>query len=156
MVMGERIQVTVDGPPVTVEISLRQVEEYLRGRGWGLLESERWNQWNTGWMVAHTPRHGLGDWHPSDVVRGIAHHEKRPAYEVLRDIAAVVLPRPELQNYAERRRLELAKFDQENPNYAGERCHSGRDGDCYWARCPQHVDGKRLSHCPLDRREEDE
>lgn len=27
-------------------------------------------------------------------------------------------------------------------------CHAGRDGDCFWAHCPQHIEYK--SHCPLD------
>ena len=26
------------------------------------------------------------------------------------------------------------------------RCHSGRDGDCFWDKCPQAVDYK--SYCP--------
>jgi len=29
-------------------------------------------------------------------------------------------------------------------------CRSDSDGDCVWARCPQHTD-RRQSHCPLDR-----
>jgi hypothetical protein len=38
-------------------------------------------------------------------------------------------------------------------------CHAGRDGDCYWQRCPQLRDGepkKSGRSCPLWRREEDE
>lgn len=36
---------------------------------------------------------------------------------------------------------------------AGERCHGGRDGDCFDTRCPQLRDGepeKTGRHCPLD------
>lgn len=34
-----------------------------------------------------------------------------------------------------------------------EGCHAARDGDCYWAECPQLRDGEPVAtgrHCPLD------
>jgi hypothetical protein len=39
-----------------------------------------------------------------------------------------------------------------------ERCHSGRDGECSWDRCPQERYARRdyQWNCPLDRVDEDE
>lgn len=38
-------------------------------------------------------------------------------------------------------------------------CHSGKDGDCVWAACPQIADGEPVAtgrHCPLDWRKDDD
>lgn len=42
---------------------------------------------------------------------------------------------------------------------SGEDCHSGRDGDCIWKKCPQLRDNEPEQggrHCPLDRHLKDE
>lgn len=42
---------------------------------------------------------------------------------------------------------------------SGEGCHSGRDGDCSWKKCPQLRDNEPEQgnrHCPLDRHLKDE
>jgi hypothetical protein len=53
-----------------------------------------------------------------------------------------------------RRRLSWAKFDAENPDLVGQRCHADDDGDCKWQLCPQNRDKEPATssrHCPLDR-----
>lgn len=49
---------------------------------------------------------------------------------------------------------ELAKHLPESPG-----CHAGRDGDCFWEKCPQIRDGepaKTGRHCPRDRMGDDD
>lgn len=39
------------------------------------------------------------------------------------------------------------------------RCHAAKDGECFWADCPQIKDGEPVKsgrHCPLDVRDEDD
>lgn len=39
-----------------------------------------------------------------------------------------------------------------------ERCHAGKDGDCYWIECPQEKDGRvhYQNVCPLIVESDDE
>lgn len=46
-------------------------------------------------------------------------------------------------------------------HYSGKTdgCHSDRDGDCFWKKCPQNKDGEPHNsgrHCPLDNRTKEE
>ena len=53
----------------------------------------------------------------------------------------------------------LPKTTQAQVN-GGERCHAGRDGECFWGDCPQERDNEPHNTgrcCPLDpQKEEDE
>ena len=57
----------------------------------------------------------------------------------------------------ERDLKRLTQFRGARPEYAADLCHSAKDGECRWDRCPQSLDGeptKTGRHCPLDCYEE--
>jgi hypothetical protein len=103
------------------------------------------------------------------LLRGNGHHLRQKVTEFATTLLRErwVGPQPEpvalpirpmvLRDATDRRRLELARFDAKNPDLASEHCHAHKDGECFWERCPQTRNGgkDRLSHCPIDRYEEE-
>jgi hypothetical protein len=56
------------------------------------------------------------------------------------------------------RERDIEAFAAANPEYRGEPCRADCDGECTWARCPQHRDGEPAAtrrHCPLPHWTED-
>jgi hypothetical protein len=90
--------VSVPGPMVSARISPEQFAAYLLAKGWVEIEPcDNFRQFNKGSVGATVPRHSeWPDW--ADVcardVEHVARVEKRPAYEVLREIAEAEKEKP--------------------------------------------------------------
>lgn len=88
-ISNEKIRVTVDGEPVTREVSLRQVRAYLSARGWAKSDDHGWAEvWRRSrgsvWLyVDHEDSAYMLDCS----VRDVARTEQRHPAEVLREIA---------------------------------------------------------------------
>jgi hypothetical protein len=98
--MTDAIKVTVDGPPVTAEVTLEQVREYLRRKGWvKSVELECAQLWtlNRKTGAPEEPKVDVFDFPPDRLeeaaielrytVLAVARHEQREPSEVLREIA---------------------------------------------------------------------
>lgn len=116
--MSEAIEVTVDGPPVTVRVTVAQFESYLKRLGFSRINSNcpglrEWGIRNKECVVGvpdETMGHDRAVRWMTEAVKDIAYYQgRRPAYKVLSDVAGspeILLADAVAQERAARERVE--------------------------------------------------